>query len=48
VAWSLRVFLLITYVIQLCIEAAKWLLGYKRPLRRERIVQYSAILRSGL
>jgi N-acetylglucosaminyl-diphospho-decaprenol L-rhamnosyltransferase len=48
VAWPLRIFLLITYAIQLLIEAAKWLLGHKRPLRRERIVQYSVILRSGL
>lgn len=48
VSWLLRVFLLITYGVQLVIEAAKWLLGHKRSLRRQRIVQYSAILRSGL
>jgi N-acetylglucosaminyl-diphospho-decaprenol L-rhamnosyltransferase len=48
VARTLRLFLLITYVIQLLIEAAKWLLGHKRPLRRARIEQYGAILRSGL
>jgi N-acetylglucosaminyl-diphospho-decaprenol L-rhamnosyltransferase len=47
-AIALRVFLLATYVIQLGIEAAKWALGHKRALRRQRIAQYGAILRSGL
>ncbi|HEX6290037.1 MAG TPA: glycosyltransferase family 2 protein [Herpetosiphonaceae bacterium] len=48
VAWPLRVFLLATYIIQLMIEAGKWLVGHKRVLRRQRIAQYSSILRSGL
>lgn len=48
VAWPLRVFLLTTYVLQLLIEAGKWLLGHKRTLRQQRIAQYRAILRSGL
>jgi GT2 family glycosyltransferase len=48
VAYLLRVFLLLTYVVQVLIEASKWLLGHKRPLRQQRIVQYGAILRSGL
>lgn len=48
VAWPLRAFLLLIYGVQLLIEAAKWLLGHKRPLRQQRIAQYRAILRSGL
>jgi N-acetylglucosaminyl-diphospho-decaprenol L-rhamnosyltransferase len=44
----LRRFLLLTYVIQLAQEGAKWLLGHKRPLRRQRIGAYFAVLRSGL
>lgn len=48
VAWPLRVFLLTTYIIQLSIESGKWLVGHKRPLRRQRMAQYSTILRSGL
>lgn len=48
VAWLLRLFLLVSYGVQLLIEAAKWLLGHKRPLRQQRIAQYRTILRSGL
>ncbi len=44
----LRFFLLATYVYQLCLEGIKWLLGHKRPLRRERISAYVRVLRSGL
>ena len=44
----LRIFLLGTYVYQLCLEAAKWLLGHKRTLRRERISAYLRVLRTGL
>jgi len=50
-AWAggcLRVFLLGTYVYQLCLEGLKWLLGHKRSLRRERITAYLRVLRSGL
>lgn len=48
VAGVLRCFLLLTYLIQAAIEAAKWLVGHKRALRRQRLVQYGSILRSGL
>ena len=44
----LRWFLLTTYALQLLVEAAKWLVGHKRPLRRERIGAYLRVLRSGL
>jgi hypothetical protein len=30
------------------IEAAKWLVGHKRPLRAERVAVYGQVLRSGL
>ena len=45
---TLRAFLLLTYVVQIGQEGAKWLLGHKRPLRRQRIGAYLAVLRSGL
>jgi len=45
---ALRAFLLCTFVIQLLVESAKWLLGHKRRLRRERMGAYLAVLRSGL
>jgi N-acetylglucosaminyl-diphospho-decaprenol L-rhamnosyltransferase len=41
-------FLMATYVYQLVEEAAKWAIGHKRPLRRERIGAYWRVLRSGL
>lgn len=44
----LRHFLLATYLVQAGQEAAKWLLGHKRPLRRQRLVAYRAVLRSRL
>jgi GT2 family glycosyltransferase len=44
----LRAFLLLTYVVQIGQEGAKWLVGHKRPLRRQRIGAYLAVLRSGL
>ncbi|MGB9881010.1 MAG: glycosyltransferase family 2 protein, partial [Anaerolineae bacterium] len=44
----LRLFLLSTYVYQLCLEIVKWIVGHKRPLRRERIVAYLRVLRSRL
>lgn len=44
----LRVFLLGCYAWMMGVEAAKWLLGHKRPLRRERVMQYAQVLRSGL
>jgi len=45
---ALRIFLLGTYVCQLCLETLKWALGHKRPLRRERVSAYLRVLRSGL
>jgi len=45
---ALRIFLLGTYVYQLCMETLKWVLGHKRPMRRERISTYLRVLRSGL
>ncbi len=47
-ATLLRIFLLLTYVYQLMLEGVKWLLGHKRPLRRERIRAYWQVLRSRL
>lgn len=44
----LRGFLLLNYFYQLSMESLKWLLGHKRPLRKERMRAYSAVLRSGL
>jgi len=44
----LRFFLLASYVCQLCVEALKWIVGHKRILRRERIIAYLNVLRSGL
>ena len=45
---ALRAFLLLTYLVQLGQEGAKWLVGHKRPLRRQRLAAYVAVLRSGL
>ena len=45
---TLRLFLLATYVFQLVVEAAKWVVGHKRDLRRERVAAYVRVLRSGL
>ncbi len=44
----LRTFLLLTYVYQLVREGAKWTLGHKRPLRRERVAAYWRVLKSRL
>jgi GT2 family glycosyltransferase len=48
VAEPVRAFLLLCYLVQAGVEAAKWLVGHKRALRRQRLVQYGTILRSGL
>ncbi|MBE2271608.1 MAG: glycosyltransferase family 2 protein [Anaerolinea sp.] len=48
IAHMLRAFLLLNYGAQLGIEAAKYALGHKRDLRRERIAAYAQVLRSGL
>jgi GT2 family glycosyltransferase len=44
----LRWFLLTTYVYQLAREGFKWLVGHKRPMRRERMGAYVQVLKSGL
>ncbi len=43
----IRLFLLWTFIIQLLEETLKWLIGHKRPLRRERMNAYWQVLRSG-
>lgn len=45
---ALRTYLLASYLYQIVVEGLKWLLGHKRPLRRQRIVAYWRVLRSGL
>jgi len=45
---ALRLFLLGSYVWQLGLEAAKWLMGHKRPLRAQRIAAYRQVLQSRL
>jgi GT2 family glycosyltransferase len=44
-AVTLRLFLWITYVIQWTEETAKWLVGHRRALRRERMMTYGQVLR---
>lgn len=48
IAYLLRVFLLLSYVWQLALEAFKGAVGHKRALRRERVHAYWQVLRSGL
>lgn len=48
VAGVLRLFLQVNYLVQLVVETGKWLMGHKRPLRRERMAAYWHVLRSGL
>jgi N-acetylglucosaminyl-diphospho-decaprenol L-rhamnosyltransferase len=47
-AEALRVFILASFAVEWLIEASKWLLGSQQPLRRERMVAYGQLLRSGL
>jgi N-acetylglucosaminyl-diphospho-decaprenol L-rhamnosyltransferase len=47
-AMALRFFLLATYAWQWLEEGGKWLIGHKRPMRRQRMAAYWQILRSGL
>ncbi|RME44615.1 MAG: glycosyltransferase family 2 protein [Chloroflexi bacterium] len=47
-AMLLRFFLLATYAYQIVLEGGKWLVGHKRPLRRERVAAYWQVIRSGL
>jgi N-acetylglucosaminyl-diphospho-decaprenol L-rhamnosyltransferase len=44
----LRLFILATYLYQLIVEALKWLVGHKRPLRAERLRAYWQVLESRL
>lgn len=47
-ATALRAFLLAAFAVEWGLEAAKWLLGSRRSLRRERMTAYGQLLRSGL
>jgi hypothetical protein len=47
-ALLLRLFLLAMYAYLLLLEAAKWLVGHKRLMRRDRVKAYFKVLRSGL
>ena len=47
-AEALRVFILASFAVEWLLEACKWLLGSRRPLRRERMGAYGQLLRSGL
>ena len=47
-ATALRAFLLAAFAVEWTLEADKWLLGSKRPLRRERMAAYAQLLASGL
>lgn len=47
-ATVLRLALLSGFALEWAIEGAKWLVGHKRPLRRERMCAYREILRTGL
>jgi N-acetylglucosaminyl-diphospho-decaprenol L-rhamnosyltransferase len=44
----LRLFILVAYLYQLIVEALKWLVGHKRPLRATRVKSYWQVLRSRL
>lgn len=44
----LRWFILSTYLYLFVLEGLKWLVGHKRPLRRERVAAYWQVLLSGL
>ncbi|MDQ1301284.1 MAG: hypothetical protein QG637_1205, partial [Chloroflexota bacterium] len=47
-AGFLRAFILSAFAVEWSLEAAKWLLGFKRALRRERMTVYRQLLASGL
>ena len=46
VAATLRLWLCVLYAWQGVLEAGKWLLGHRRPLRRERVALYSQVVRA--
>jgi hypothetical protein len=45
-AMALRLFLWLTFAFQWAEESAKWLIGHKRTLRKERMQAYSYVLRN--
>ncbi len=45
-ALLVRWFVWLTFAVQSLVEAAKWLLGHRRALRRDRLAQYRAVLGS--
>jgi len=45
---TVRLYLLGVYVGQTLSEAAKWVVGHKRPLRASRMRMYAQVLKSGL
>ena len=47
-AEALRVFILASFAVEWLLEACKWLLGSRRPLRRERMGAHGQLLRSRL
>ena len=47
-ATVVQLFLLATFVFQGLLEGAKWVLGHKRTLRKERMITYWQVLKSGL
>jgi N-acetylglucosaminyl-diphospho-decaprenol L-rhamnosyltransferase len=47
-AGILRFVLLMNYAVQIVLESSKGLLGHRRPLRKQRVRAYWAVLRSGL
>jgi len=44
----LRLFILATYLYQMIVEALKWVVGHKRPLRAVRVKSYWQVLESRL
>ena len=47
-AEALKVFILASFAVEWLLEACKWLLGSRRPLRQTRMAAYGQLLRSGL
>lgn len=47
-AEALRRYLLLEFHVQVALERAKWLLGHRRDLRRQRIAAYHEVIASGL
>lgn|SRR5574341_279874 len=45
---TLRIFMLLSYFLQILLEGAKALVGHRRQMRLERINTYMQVLRSGL